>query len=159
MTTDTLRVEPPRLVLVNLVTGEPLEAWANPPSLTEQRSAQWTRLGIPGLGHQPLQYGGTANRRVPDVVLVFDRRTRPDADLEAARRFFDALVVPAGPTAPSAPPRVLLVWPKLLSLEAVSESVETIHDVFAIDGTPVAMTVKLAFEHVVEMRALGAGGR
>jgi hypothetical protein len=159
MTTDTLRVQPPRLVLVNLVTGEQLEAWANPPSLTEHRSAQWNRLGVPGLGHQPLQYGGTTNRRVPDVVLNFDRRTYPDADLEGARRFLDTLVAPAGATAPSAPPRVLLVWPKLLSLEAVTESVETVHDVFSVDGTPIAMAVKLAFEHVVELRALAGGGR
>src|SRR5215208_4821511 len=126
MTTDTLRVQPPRLVLVNLVTREQLEVWANPPTLTEQRSAQWNRLGVPGLGHQPLQYGGTTNRRIPDVVLILDRRTHPEADIEAARRFFDALVAPAGSAAPSAPPRVLFVWPKLLSLEAVTESVETV---------------------------------
>jgi hypothetical protein len=159
MATDTLRVQAPRLVLTNLATLDELEAWANPPSLTEQRSAQWNRLSVPGLGHQPLQFGGTGNRRLADMELVFDRRTHPYADLDAARQFLDRLVVPVRMTVPASPPRVLFVWPKLLTLEVVAETVELVHEHFAVDGTPIAMTAKLAFEHVLEMRALAAGGQ
>jgi hypothetical protein len=159
MTTDTLRVQAPRLVLVNLATNEELEAWANPPTLTEQRSAQWTRIGVPGLGHQPLQFGGTANRRVPDVELTFDRRTHPNHNIEAARVFLDALVAPVSAPGPAAPPRVLLVWPRLLSVEAIADSVELVHQHLAVDGALVAMTAKLAFEQVLDVRQPEAGGR
>jgi hypothetical protein len=159
MATDTLRVQAPRLVLMNLTTLEELEAWANPPALSEQRAAQLNRLSVPGLGHQPLHYGGTGNRRLADLELIFDRRTHPYADLEAARQFLDALLVPVRTTVPAAPPRVLFVWPKLVSLEVATESVELVHEHFAVDGSPMAMTAKLAFEHVVEMRALAAGGQ
>jgi hypothetical protein len=142
---------------MNLTTLDQLEAWANPPVLVEQRAAQWNRLSVPGLGHQPLQYGGTGNRRLADMELIFDRRTHPYADLEAARQFLDALVEPVRTTMPAAPPRVLFVWPKLLSLEVITDSVEIVHEHFAVDGSPMAMTATLAFERVVEMRALPGG--
>ena len=157
MSTDTLRGQPPRLVLVNLVTLEELEAWMNPPALSEQRGAQWNRLAIPGLGYQALQFGGTTNRKLADLTLVFDRRTHPYADLDVARLFLDGLVAPAAPAPASGPPRVLFVWPRLLSIETIVESVELTHDHVAVDGTPMAMTAKITFEQVVEMRSLAQG--
>jgi hypothetical protein len=159
MTTDTLRIQAPRLVLVNLHTNEELEAWANPPTLTEQRSARLTRFDVPGLGYQRLQFGGTGNRRVPDVELTFDRRTHPNQDIEAARAFLDVLVEPISTVAPAEPPRVLLVWPRLLSVEALAESVELVHQHMAVDGALVSMIAKLAFEQILDVRQPDAGGR
>jgi len=154
MSIGNVAIRPPRLVMINLVTSEELEAWANPAQLTETRSAQWNRLAVPGLGYQPLQYAGTTNRQLADVELAFDRRWAPDADLDVARRFLDMLVAPATTEVASAPPRLLLVWPKLLSLEVVAESVELTHEYIASDGTPLAMRAKLTFEAIAEPRSL-----
>lgn len=154
MSIGNVTVPPPRLVIINLTTGDELTAWANPTQLTETRSAQWNRIAVPGLGYQPLQYGGTNNRQLADVELMFDRRWQPDADLAAARRFLDALVAPASADVASAPPRLLLVWPKLLSLEVITESVELTHEYFASDGTPLAMRARLTFEAIAEPRSL-----
>jgi hypothetical protein len=147
---DSLHTRPPRLVLVNLDAGTELTAWANPPHLAMERTAHWNRIAIPGLGHQPLQYVGSANRLLSDVELAFDRRWQPSVNLVEVRAFLDGLVVPTRLDLPSAPPRVLLAWPHLLSLEVVVDTVRFEIDQLAAAGGALALRALVTFEEIGE---------
>src|SRR5215217_294400 len=122
---------PPRCTLVNLTSNEELRCLANPTELTEKVAVNWNRLTVPGLSHQVLQFGSSGNRQLSGLELFLDRylaAEEPQApDILEFRRFLLALTVPPAGAAgapPAAPPRVLFVWPRLLTMEAVLASVE-----------------------------------
>jgi hypothetical protein len=159
MTMDVARIRPPRCALVNLVTGEELTCLANPTELAERVMVTWNRLAVPGLSHQPLQYSSTGNRQLSGVELYMDRylaAAEPQApDLLEFRRFLRALTVPPAAEAgapPAAPPRVLFVWPQLLTLEAVVETVELRYQRFAVDGSVLVYTASVTFEEILDVR-------
>lgn len=144
------------MALVNLATGERLDAWANPPQLGMRTTVNWNRLAPPGADHQPLQFTGTGNRQLTEVELMFDRSLADasELDLTRVRTFLDATTVPAGPGLP--PPTLLVVWPGVLTLEVVVVSLEPQLRRFAVDGTPLEFAATLALEQVAPPRAPGA---
>jgi hypothetical protein len=156
MPADSIARRPPRVALVNLATGERLDAWANPPQLAMRTTVNWNRLSPPGANHQPLQFTGTGNVQLIEVELTFDRSFdgATDADLMRVRSFLDATTMPSAPGAP--PPSLLLVWPGVVTLEVVVTSVDQQIRSFAVDGTPVAITATLALEQVAPPHGPGA---
>ena len=73
-----------------------------------------------------LQFQSTGNRQLSGVEFYLDRFFAPeqpgDVDILAFRSFVRALTVPPEGTedvAGTAPPRVLVVWPEVLTVEAV----------------------------------------
>jgi len=150
---------PPRCTLVNLASGEELACQANPDQLTERVTVNWNRIAVPGLSHQVMQFGSTGNRQLDSVELYLDRllaAEEPQApDVLSFRSFLLALTVPASPTPgapPAAPPRVLFVWPLLLTLECVVESVELSYQRFAGDGSVLVYTATVGFEEILDVR-------
>lgn len=159
MSFDSLRMQPARVSLVNLVTRAQLDGFSNPEKLTERLAANWNRLAPLGLGYQVLQFGSTANRQLPSIELTFNRfHMGADApSFGAVRAFCDALVKPADPSTTLPPPHVLFVWPALLSVEAIVASVDLEYRQFGNDGSPVVFVATISLEEVLEARLSGGG--
>jgi len=102
MPLDAALARPPRCVLVNLATAESLERLFNPKELTEKLDVNWSRLTVPGLSHQALQFQSTSNRQLSGVEFYLDRffatETGSEADILDFRAFLRALTVPPAST-------------------------------------------------------------
>ncbi len=156
---DFLASRPPRCTLVNLDTQERYECLLNPEGLTEKIGVQYRRHVVPGLGYQPLQYESTTNRGVPSLEFLVDRRfvgtASEQQDILRFRTFLLALTSPVTLGAPSAPPRVLVVWPQVLTLEGVLTDVEFRYQALTSEGGVLAYTATCGFEEVLELRRTG----
>ncbi len=152
-------VRPPRCVLVNVTTGESMECLFNPTQLSEKLQVNWSRLAVPGLSHQVLQFQSTGNRQLSGVEFYLDRyfaAEQPgDMDILDFRSFLRSLTVPPEGTedvAGTAPPRVLVVWPGVLTVEAVVMDVEFQYRQFAVDGTVLVYAANVTFEEILDLR-------
>ena len=150
---------PPRCVLVNVSTGESMDCLFNPAQLSEKVQVNWNRLAVPGLSHQVLQFQSTGNRQLSGVELYLDRffaSEQPGSpDILQFRSFLRALTVPPEGTedvAGTAPPRVLIVWPKVVTVEAVVTEVEFQYRQLAVDGTVLVYTATVGLEEVLDTR-------
>jgi hypothetical protein len=159
-------VRPPRCVLVNVGTGEAVECLFNPTQLTERVSVNYNRLTVPGLSHQPLQYQSTGNRTVPNVEFYLDRYfavSQPEApEILAFRSFVRALTVPPAGThgvVDTAPPRALVVWPNVLTVEAVVTDVEFQYRQLGVDNTVLIYTAQVTFEEILDVRVTSESRR
>ena len=157
---------PPRCALVNVTTGEHIEALFNPSQVTEKVSVNYNRLSVLCLSHQPLQFQSTGNRTFGGVDFYLDRRfaqAQPGSpDILDFRAFVLALTVPPTGTegvAETAPPRTLIIWPGLLTVEAVLTEVEFSYQELAVDGTVVVYTATVAFEEILDVRVSSADRR
>ena len=149
----------PRCTLLNVATAEAMECLFNPAQLTEKVQVGWNRLTVPGLSHQPLQFQATGNRQLAGVEFYLDRlfaeehASAPEV-LEFAA-FLRALTVPPateGGVLSGAPPRVLVVWPRVLVLEAVVTEVEFAFRRFGADGRVLAYVATCTFEEILDGR-------
>lgn len=147
-----------------------MECLFNPAQLTEKVQVGYNRLAVPGLSHQVLQYAGTGNRRFEGVEFYLDRffaSEEPQApDILEFRNFVRALTVPpeaAQTVLSSAPPRVLVLWPGVLSVEAVVTDAEFQFRQFGVEGRVLVYAVLMSFEEVLDQRVtsehLRRGGR
>ena len=126
-------VVPPRVTLTNTTTMVTLESQFNPEQLQEVISANYVRQTVPGLSHQPLQFVHTTNETFR-FDMIFRALSPEDAvAIQRARRFFKSMCVPRGGSdriVGGAPPRALLVWPRMLSLTTVITNVTMTHELF-----------------------------
>ena len=135
-----------------------MECLFNPTQLSEKLSVNYNRLPVLGLDHQVVQYQGTANRRLDAVEFYWDhfsalsRRGRPD--ILAFRTFIGELMVPA--VGASAPPRVLFVWPGVLTIEAVVIDAEVQYRQVSADGTVLVYAAMVTFEEVMDVHRAAA---
>ena len=140
---------------MNLDSTASVECLINPTVLTEKIGVQWNRKVVPGLPFQVLQYQSTANRKISGLefhmnkILASERGA--SADILAFREFMRDLTVPAGEGL--APPRVLVVWPKVLTVESVVTSVEFRYQKFAADGSTLLYSVTCSFEEAAVIRS------
>ena len=145
-------VRPARCVLVNVATATSMECLFNPQQLTEKVQVHWNRLAVPGLSHQVLQYQSTGNRQLAGVELYMDRffaAEQPgDADILAFRSFLHELTTPIALPDIQAPPRVLVIWPKVVTIEAVLTELELDYRQFALDGSILVYTATCTFEEI-----------
>lgn len=123
-----------RVSLTNLSNGEGYFAQFNPSQLEEQISVNYNRIAVPGLSHQPMQYTSTSNYTF-DLVLFLrgkgsgidftnkqkDKKVVGLLGVQTFRRFLQSLCYPVQSTTVGGggPPRVLVVWPNVLSLVCV----------------------------------------
>ncbi len=159
MPLEAALARPPRCVLVNVVTGESLECLFNPKDLTEKIDVNWTRLAVPGLSHQVLQFQNTGNRQLSGVEFYLDRffAAGGDSDPELLdfRAFLRSLTVPPEGTEgvpATAPPRVLFIWPDVVTVECVVASVEFQYRQLAVDGTVLVYTATVTCEEILDTR-------
>ncbi|WP_434345734.1 peptidoglycan-binding protein [Myxococcus virescens] len=150
---------PPRCVLVNVLTGEAMECLFNPTQLVEKLQVNWNRLAVPGLSHQVLQFQSTSNRQLAGVEFYLDTffamQQADTSNIMAFRAFLRALTVPPAGTAgvlATAPPRVLVLWPGVLTVECVVASVELNYRQLAVDGRILVYTATVTFEEILDTR-------
>jgi hypothetical protein len=147
-----------RLVLIRVETGEELPAQFNPASFDEVIEVAYARHEVPGLSYRPLHYRGTANTTLA-LELYFSALERGAPDLGDAKRFLQALCYPrqtAEEFGASAPPRVLVVWPNVLSLRCVVTGATFSHEQFNAEGAVTALRAKLTLEEVLPERLMAA---
>jgi len=159
MTLEAALAKAPRCHLVNVTTGESIACLFNPAQLVEKLQVNWNRLAVPGLSHEPLQFKNTSNRQLASVEFYLDRlyaAEQPgDVNIRDFRAFLRALTVPQAGTEgvpATAPPRVLFIWPSVLTVECVVASVEFHHKHFASDGSVLVYTAVVSFEEILDTR-------
>ncbi|MGE0321744.1 MAG: peptidoglycan-binding protein [Polyangiaceae bacterium] len=159
MPIELAMVRPPRCVLVNVTSGESMECLFNPTQLTEKVQVNWSRLAVPGLSHQVLQFQSTANRSLAGVEFYLDRffaTEQPgEPDIMEFRSFVRALTVPPSGTegvVDTAPPRTLFIWPEVITVETVVTDVEFQYRQVAIDGRVLVYAATVTFEEILDVR-------
>lgn len=150
---------PPRCVLANVSTGESMTCLFNPTQLTEKLQVNWNRQVVPGLSHQVLQFQSTSNRQLTGVEFYLDRffaTEQPgDPNILEFRAFLRALTVPPAGTEgvlATAPPRVLVVWPNVLTIECVVASIDFQYRQLAVDSSVLVYAASVTFEEILDTR-------
>lgn len=159
MPLDLAMVRPPRCALVNVTSGESMACLFNPTQLSEKVQVNWSRLTVPGLSHQVLQYQSTGNRSIGGVEFYLDRffaTEQPGApDIMAFRSFVRALTVPPAGTEgvlDTVPPRTLFIWPEVITVETVVTDVEFQYRQVALDGRVLVYVAMVTFEEILDVR-------
>ena len=136
-----------------------MECLFNPTQLTEKVQVNWSRLAVPGLSHQVLQFQSTANRSLAGVEFYLDRffaTEQPgEPDIMEFRSFIRALTVPPSGTegvVDTAPPRTLFIWPEVITVETVVTDVEFQYRQVAIDGRVLVYAATVTFEEILDVR-------
>lgn len=136
--------------------AEIVVAQFNPTELEEQIEVNYARQTVPGLSHQVLQYINTNNVRFTFELYFHAGNGSLAANLEARRRL-ESFCYPNADghdVAEGGPPKVLFVWPNVVSILAVISSLEFKYTQFNNKGTPIAWTCRVALEEYREVRLL-----
>lgn len=150
---------PPRCFLINVTSGGSIACLFNPTQLTETVQVHWHRLPVPGLSHQVLQFQSTGNRSFQGVEFYLDRfyaREQPgQPEILGFRNFIRALTVPpegVQGVVDTAPPRTLVIWPNVLTVEAVVTQVAFHYRQFSVTGNVLVYTAVVTFEEILDTR-------
>lgn len=169
-----LDVQPARMSLVNLVSGEQLDAQFNPEELQETIGAVYAKQVVPGLSHQVKQFVHTEDLSIAFTLFWSGHvGVERHALNQRARAFLHAACHPrttnAGSIGRGGAPRLLFVWPELFSLTCVLTKASFAHRQFNARGASVnfscAVTLEelrdafLASEDVIELGTRRPAGR
>jgi len=150
---------PPRCLLVNVYSTESMECLFNPTQITEKVQVNWSRLAVPGMSHQVLQFQSTGNRTLSGIEFYLDRffavRQPGSPEIMAFRAFLRALTVPPAGTEGvpgTAPPRTLFIWPKVLTIETVLTDLEFQYRQFGVGGEVLVYAATCGFEEILDVR-------
>ena len=162
--------KPRRVSITNTSTGEGWFAMFNPTRFDEQVEVNWNRSRVLGLSHEPLQYGNTGNwkfdldlymrgTQTPIInpfteVDIKDKAPKGLNDIMAIRKFLMSLAYPVSGTTvgDGGPPRVLVVWPNIMSITTVVTSVKISNQRFNLEGYPVEYVASVSFEEIRDTR-------
>lgn len=145
----------PRVRLFNLRTQEGFAIQFNPTQFEERVAVNYARPPVLGHSHQELQYLNTNNLQVPMQFFFLSRDIASHEVVQDAKAFFYSLVYPVnepGSIVGSAPPRCLLVWPKVLSLTAKVTQLSIKNQRFNSDGEVVQLLIDCQFEEMRNVR-------
>jgi hypothetical protein len=149
----------PRCVLVNVASGESMECLFNPTQLAEKVQVNWSRLAVPGLSHQVLQFQSTGNRSLVGVEFYLDRffaiQQPGQPEIMGFRSFLRGLTVPPAGTqgvVATAPPRSLFIWPQVITVETVVTEAEFQYRQVAVDGRVLVYAATVTFEEILDFR-------
>ena len=129
------------LHLVNLTTGEEMEALANPSQFSESVAVNYSDSAVPGLSHPVTQYQSTGARTLSGIELYLSRFNHDEIGsvsmVEEWKRFLRSLTVPpqgAKGVAATRPARCLFVWPNVLTMTCVVTALEFRYQHFGTSG-------------------------
>jgi hypothetical protein len=142
-----LGVNPARMTLTNLANGVRKEAQFNPSELAEKIAVVWTKMTVPGHSHQPKHFTNTGNQGW-DLDLFFDAHDIVGAgnDHVITKRFLYSLCYPRREG--GGPPRVLLVWPNVVSQVVTLESMTIRNSLFFQNGSVAQFVATCSFEEI-----------
>jgi hypothetical protein len=160
---DIFGEAPTRIALVNIDTAEPLWVQYNPESFEEKIDVNWAQIVIPGLSHQPMQFTHTKNYSTK-LELFFNAEGREGsvAMLDEARKWLMAACYPEGQAETidrGGPPRILFVWPTIVSMEIVLNSLSFKHELFNLDMSMRQFRATLDMMEIRDTRITGADVR
>jgi hypothetical protein len=152
MSTD-FAVRAPRMVLVNMVTGEARTPQFNPAEFEEKLGATYADLQVPGLSHKVKHFINTENTAYSFELFYHCLDGSGAAGLKAIlddRKFLHALVHPwrSDGIKRGGAPRTLFIWPKLISLTCIVKTLTFKYTMFNQEGSPVAYTAKVELEEI-----------
>lgn len=145
--------KPPSMTLVNMVTTNSLEVQFNPEQLTEQLGANYAKLTVPGLSHQRKHFVYTE-----EPAYTFDlwnhaldsgqNGLKSLQSIREDRRFLMSLVHPwrTDDMTRGGAPRVLFIWPHLISLPCKVTKLSFKYTMFNTSGAPTAWTCGVSIE-------------
>jgi len=140
-----------RITLLNHETDELIEVPIRPDILSEQVEVNYSRATVIGLTHQPLQYLGTANRKIPSITFQVDQHFAGEGeDIETLRNFLMAATVEEEGRA--GPARITMVWPKAMTFTGVITSLRISRERFGSDGRVTGYSATVTFEEWVPER-------
>lgn len=142
-----------KLQLWNVQEGTVLECMFNPKKLPESLKAVYTKLTVPGMSHQPVNFSHVENHSWT-IETLWAVQTKADVDkLQEARKFILSLMYPwRGHTSP---PRALLVFGPTVSLTGFVTEFDGEHVHFDAEQNTTWWTCKLTFEEVRDARLYG----
>lgn len=146
--------KPASVTLVNMVTTDSIEVQFNPEQLEEQLGANYAKLTVPGLSHQRSHFVHTEENAYSfdlfNHALGSGKEMGPDflKGIREDRRFLMALVHPwrAEGIDRGGAPKVLFIWPQLVSLPCKVLKLGFKYTLFNKQGAPVAWTCKVSLE-------------
>lgn len=151
-----LTSRPPRLTFTNMGSGETVEMPFIPDRLTERVLVGYARKKIVGMSHTVLQYGNTENYSIPNLDLFFRGVTQEEANaLNEGRKFLLSLAYAregARAVRDGGPPRILFIWPQLISMTFKMSSIEIEHRKFNKNGASVEFNARVGLEEVRDVR-------
>lgn len=139
---------PARMSLVNLVTGDERVAQYNPEELEEKIGVAFADLQVPGLSHKRSHFLNTENVTFSFELFYSCVNGSGPAGLQAMkedRKFIYALTHPwrADGIERGGSPRVLFVWPQLVSLTCKVRNVTFRYTSFNKEGAPTRWSAKM----------------
>lgn len=141
----------PKLVITNLYSGDELIAQFNPSTLREQLGANWSRLQVPGLSHERLQFVHTENFKL-NLAMQFRADQQSElVSIHRARRLLLSWCYPrevANDVVGGGAPRLLLTWPKMLAMGCVLTAVSIEHTLFTVDAQSRRFLATLQLEEI-----------
>jgi hypothetical protein len=143
---------PRRVSLVNLVTNEERGVMFNPTELTEKISTTWADLQVVGLSHEIQHFINTSSCQY-HFDLFYHALSGKSEDLpriQYDRRFLKSMTHPqrSQSIVRGGPPRILFVWPNLLSLVCTLRDLEFKYTQFSSSGAPVAWNAKVQLREI-----------
>ena len=142
-----------RAELVNLSVDESLIVQFNPTELEESLGVNYSRMTVPGLSHQILQYVNTENVAF-NFSLFWDATDLGIQGVEfilAARKFLYAACHPKatpGNIIGAGAPQILFLWPNMVSLMCVMTKLQFRYTRFNKFAEPTAYTASVTLEEV-----------
>lgn len=154
---------PARGILVDLNSGADVDFPMNPTKLEEVIQVNWQEQRVVGMSHPVLQFVGTGAHTFPSVEFLADKyamsreRNKNITEVEFLffKRFLQSLTVPprsAKNVAGGSPPRVLFIWPEVVSMVVVVRSVSIRHERFDIQGRSIRYIAQVTFSEVRDVR-------
>lgn len=140
---------PERMTLTDLQSNETVEVMFNPTDLSRRIAVNYTKKAVLGSSHLPHEYLQTDNQQLR-FDLFYNAETPEELEkAEDSAKFLESLCyAPEDPEsiAGAAPPRVLLVWPRTLSIIARLTSIEFQHQRWNRFGNTTQYTAACTFE-------------
>lgn len=146
-----------KMSLVNLATGEELEAMFNPEDFEETLGPKWIKQSSPGASFERMHYGGSENNSY-NLDLYFDAHNEERGGMERileARKFLQAACVSrrSNSITHNAPPTLLFVWPTMIALQCVvSGKMKFKYRKFNRAGAPTIYVVSVPLEEIRDVR-------
>lgn len=155
-TASSATVKPPRMTITNTVTGAFVEAPVNPPEFEESLEVAFQRQTVPGLSHQVMQFTNTGNYKVELELEFLAESPKLLEAAQKARSFLFSCCYPKKATdVPSgAPPRLLFLWPGMVSITCFLTKITIKHDRFNRQAQSYHFKAKLSLEEVRDVRLL-----
>lgn len=127
-----------------------------PTTLTEQIVVSYSRLKIIGMSHTQLQYSNTENYKLPGLDFFLRGTTQEEVNaIGEVRLFLMSLAYTregARAVRDGGPPRILFIWPQLISLTCKITNLRFQHSKFNRLGFPTVFSAKFDLEEIRNAR-------